>query len=117
AGEMARPGGAHDPFARAHRLVAFVDGVDEDEVAAVALSADAVDDELRRPVEGDFEDIVGVAAPGEEGGHVELRLFGCGERGTGGKQDCSRRGKPGALVKDHRNSYKKLHGANERLHP
>src|SRR5437870_1553649 len=85
---MVRSGRLHYPFARAHRLVAFVHRIDEHEIAAVALSADAVDDELCRPVENDLEHIVGVASPAEEYGEVQLRGFACRRSRAGEQDDC-----------------------------
>src|SRR5438874_770948 len=84
---MVRSGRLHHPFARAHRLVAFVHGIDEHEIAAIALSADAVDDELCWPVEDDLHDIVGVASPAEKSGEVELRGFACCRSRTGEQDD------------------------------
>src|SRR6476469_214983 len=80
-------GRMHHPLALAHRLIAFVHGVDEHEVAAVTPSANAVDDQPDRLLEHDRHDIVGVGPAGEESEHVELWLFGRGGCGTGGKSD------------------------------
>src|SRR5438045_255698 len=57
AGVMVRPVRPHDPLARPYRLVAFVHRIDQDEVATVALAADAVDDELGSAMKDDLEDI------------------------------------------------------------
>src|SRR3954453_4183583 len=91
---MVGSGGLHYPFARAHRLVALVHRIDEHEVAAVAFAADAVDDELGWPVEGDLEHVVGVASPAEELCEVELRCFGSRRSAAGEQDDCCGCGEP-----------------------
>src|SRR5947209_12722203 len=51
-------------------------GIDEDEVAAIAFDADAVDEERDRLAQRYLYDVVAVGVPGEEGEHVELGLVG-----------------------------------------
>src|SRR5438552_13083497 len=89
AAEMIGPDGMHHPGAGSYRLSFLPDRIDEDEFAFLVVAADAVDDQPVWAVEGDPDDVVGVALAGEEPGHVELGRIGrtcrsCGkeERGS-----------------------------------
>src|SRR5206468_4036311 len=69
--EAVGAGRMHDPGPGPLRLSLLAHRVDEDEVTLLVAAAEAVDDQLVRGMEGNLDDVFGVALAGEETGHVE----------------------------------------------